>query len=115
MSLSPDRLAKLLHKQSLLNQQQVDQVRKEARSIPAADRGARAYEQKAVAYDIVQRNAMAVWEDIQNGRSGPSYRERLDADPEFPICAEELDAIFDPRGFLSRVDVVFDRLEGCEF
>jgi adenylosuccinate lyase len=67
------------------------------------------------AYAIVQRNAMAVWEDIQNARSGPSYRERLDADEDFPICAEELDAIFDPQGFLSRVDVVFARLEGCEF
>jgi adenylosuccinate lyase len=67
------------------------------------------------AYTIVQRNAMAVWEDIQGARTGPSYRERLDADPEFPICDEELEAIFDPRGFLARVDVVFDRLEGCEF
>ena len=67
------------------------------------------------AYTIVQRNAMQVWDDIQNARSGPSYRERLDADPEFPICAEELDAIFDPHGFLARVDVVFERLEGCGF
>jgi adenylosuccinate lyase len=67
------------------------------------------------AYAIVQRNAMEVWADIQNARSGPSYRERLEADEGFPICAEELDAIFDPRGFLSRVDVVFDRLEGCAF
>jgi adenylosuccinate lyase len=67
------------------------------------------------AYAIVQRNAMAVWDDIQNARSGPSYRERLEADDEFPICAEELDVIFDPGAFLSRVDVVFERLEGCEF
>ncbi|MDP2183728.1 MAG: adenylosuccinate lyase, partial [Actinomycetota bacterium] len=67
------------------------------------------------AYAIVQRSAMAVWDDIQNARSGPSYRERLEADPEFPICAEELDAIFDPRGFLSRVDVLFERLEECRF
>jgi adenylosuccinate lyase len=67
------------------------------------------------AYAIVQRNAMEVWEDIQSARTGPSYRERLEADDEFPICAEELDAIFDPRGFLARVDVVFERLETCEF
>ncbi len=67
------------------------------------------------AYAVVQRNAMAVWDDIQNARSGPSFRERLEADPEFPICSEELDAIFDPRGFLSRVDVVFERLEECGF
>jgi adenylosuccinate lyase len=67
------------------------------------------------AYTIVQRNAMQVWDDIQNARTGPSFRERLDADPEFPICAEELDAIFEPRAFLTRVGVVFERLEGCDF
>jgi len=67
------------------------------------------------AYAIVQRNAMAVWDDLQHARGGPSYRERLEADPEFPICAEELDAIFDPWGFLGRVDVLFERLESLEF
>jgi adenylosuccinate lyase len=67
------------------------------------------------AYAIVQRNAMEVWQDIQNARSGQSYRERLESDEDFPICAEELDAIFDPRGFLSRVDIVFERLQECEF
>ena len=67
------------------------------------------------AYAIVQRNAMAVWQDIQNAEDGPSYRERLEADGDFPICAEELDVIFDPWGFLARIDVVFARLEGCEF
>lgn len=66
------------------------------------------------AYAVVQRNAMAVWEDIQNARSGPSFRERLDADPEFPICDEELAVIFEPTGFLARVDVVFERLEQCD-
>jgi adenylosuccinate lyase len=67
------------------------------------------------AYTIVQRNAMQVWDDIQNARTGPSFRERLDADPEFPICVEELDAIFEPRAFLGRVGIVFDRLGRCEF
>jgi len=67
------------------------------------------------AYAIVQRNAMQVWDDIQNARSGPDFRERLEADPEFPICAEELDVIFEPRAFLARAGVVFERLEGCEF
>jgi adenylosuccinate lyase len=67
------------------------------------------------AYTIVQRNAMQVWDDIQHARTGPSFRERLDADPEFPICAEELDAIFEPRAFLTRAGVVFERLDGCEF
>jgi adenylosuccinate lyase len=67
------------------------------------------------AYAIVQRNAMQVWDDIQNARTGPSFRDRLDADPEFPICAEELDVIFEPRAFLTRTGVVFERLEGCDF
>ncbi len=67
------------------------------------------------AYAIVQRNAMSVWDDIQQARSGPSYRERLEGDPEFEICTEELDVIFDPRGFLSHAGVLFDRLEECEF
>ena len=67
------------------------------------------------AYAIVQRNAMKVWDDIQNARSGPSYREMLEADPDFTICAEELDAIFDPRGFLARADLVFERVETLQF
>jgi len=67
------------------------------------------------AYVVVQRNAMLVWDDIQQARSGRGFRECLEADPEFPICADELDVIFDPWGFLARVGVVFDRLEDCEF
>jgi adenylosuccinate lyase len=67
------------------------------------------------AYTIVQRNAMKCWDDIQRARAGSSFREYLEADPEFEICAEELDAIFDPRGFLTHVDLLFDRLSGCEF
>jgi len=55
MSLSPNRLAKILHKQGVLTDQQVEQVRKESRTLPARERGARAYEQRAVAYDMVQR------------------------------------------------------------
>ena len=36
---------------------------------------------REAAYAIVQRNAMAVWEDIQQAVDGPTYRERLEADP----------------------------------
>ena len=67
------------------------------------------------AYAVVQRNAMAVWEDIQTARSGPSFRERLEADDDFGICAEELDVIFDPEAFLKRTDVLFERLDALEF
>ena len=67
------------------------------------------------AYLIVQRNAMAVWEDIQNAVDGPTYRERLEADPEAILTAEQLDQIFDPWAFLTRKDEIFKRLETLEF
>lgn len=67
------------------------------------------------AYVIVQRNAMAVWEDIQNAQTGPTYRERLEADLDANLTAAQLDEIFDPRAFLSRIDSIFERLEKLEF
>ncbi len=67
------------------------------------------------AYVIVQRNAMKVWEDIQNAVDGPTYRERLENDPEAKLSKETLDEIFDPWDFLTRKDEVFKRLEGLEF
>ena len=69
------------------------------------------------AYVMVQRNAMKVWEDIQNAVDGPTYRERLEADDEAMalLSAEKLAEIFDPWDFLTRKDVVFDRLEALEF
>ncbi len=67
------------------------------------------------AYAIVQRNAMRVWDDIQQARSGPTYREALEADPACSLSAAQLDAIFDPWAFLERIGVLFDRLENCGF
>ncbi|MEG0071169.1 MAG: adenylosuccinate lyase [Raoultibacter sp.] len=67
------------------------------------------------AYVIVQRNAMSVWEDIQNAVAGPTYRERLEADSEANLSPETLDKIFDPWDFLSRKDIVFEKLEKLEF
>lgn len=67
------------------------------------------------AYVIVQRNAMKVWEDIQNAVDGPSYRERLEADPDAHLSKEVLDEIFDPWDFLTRKDIVFERLEELTF
>ncbi len=67
------------------------------------------------AYAIVQRNAMRVWDDIQQARSGPTYREALEADPACSLSAAQLDAIFDPWAFLERIDVLFERLEECGF
>ncbi|MEE8721371.1 MAG: adenylosuccinate lyase [Eggerthellaceae bacterium] len=67
------------------------------------------------AYVIVQRNAMAVWGDIQNAVDGPTFRERLEADPDVTLTPEQLDGIFDPWAFLQRKKALFERLEGLEF
>ena len=67
------------------------------------------------AYVIVQRNAMAVWADIQNAVDGPTYRERLEADPDANLSPEKLDQIFDPWAFLTHKDHAFDRLRDLEF
>lgn len=67
------------------------------------------------AYVIVQRNAMETWHDVQQAQPGPTYRERLEADPDCTLSKEVLDEIFDPWDFLTRIDVVFERLEGLEF
>lgn len=67
------------------------------------------------AYLIVQRNAMAVWDDIQQAREGLSYRERLEQDDDVTLSEETLDEIFDPWDFLQRKDVLFERLEALEF
>ena len=56
-----------------------------------------------------------VWADIQNAVDGPTYRENLEADPEAKLSKETLDEIFDPWDFLTRKDVVFDRLKELEF
>ena len=67
------------------------------------------------AYAIVQRNAMDTWHDVQQVRQGPTFKERLLADPECTLSKEQLDTIFNPWDFLTRVDVVFDRLEPLTF
>ncbi len=74
------------------------------------------------AYVVVQRNAMQVWEDIQNAVDGPTFKQRIEDDPKVrelkdagALSEQQLDDIFDPRAFLTRIDVVFDRLEGLEF
>ena len=70
---------------------------------------------RELAYTIVQRNAMKVWEDIQNAASGLTYRELLEADPEAKLDKETLDKIFDPWDFLQRKNIVFERLQKLNF
>jgi len=69
------------------------------------------------AYTVVQRNAMKVWDDLQQARAGASYREMLEADPEAMalLTSEVLDECFDPWKFLERAGVLFERLEMLEF
>jgi len=67
------------------------------------------------AYVVVQRNAMKVWEDIQQAVDGPTFRENLEADEDCTLTSEQLDNIFDPWTFLQRRDVMFNKLEGLEF
>lgn len=74
------------------------------------------------AYVVVQRNAMQVWEDIQNAVDGPTFKQRIEDDPKVreledagALSRQQLDDIFDPCAFLTRIGVVFDRLEGLEF
>ncbi len=70
---------------------------------------------REAAYEIVQSNSMEVWNDIQHAKEGLSLRERIEQDERVHIDSEKLDHIFDPWDFLTRKDVIFDRLEGLEF
>jgi adenylosuccinate lyase len=70
---------------------------------------------REAAYDIVKRNAMAVWEDIQQARPGMSFKERIAADAEAGLSEAELERLFDPWHFLARIDLLFERLEKLEF
>jgi adenylosuccinate lyase len=60
------------------------------------------------AYRIVQRHAMATWDD------GGSLRERLAADPECDLTEEELAASFSTERAFANTGVVFERLEELE-
>ncbi len=55
MSLAPERLADILVRQGMLSAEQAEAVRREARLRPARRRSSRAYEQNAVAYELVHR------------------------------------------------------------
>lgn len=70
---------------------------------------------RETAYAIVQRNSMAVWHDVHEAINGPTLRERLEADAECTLSPAQLDAIFDPQAFLTRVDCVFERMRDLSF
>lgn len=67
------------------------------------------------AYAIVQDNAMKVWDDVRSAREGKTYRELLAEDERSPLTGTDLDEIFNPYAFLTRIDTIFDRIEALEF
>jgi len=54
MNLSPELVADVLERQGLLSPAQADQLRDEARRLPRRVRNPRAFEQKAVSYELVE-------------------------------------------------------------
>jgi adenylosuccinate lyase len=68
------------------------------------------------AYAVVQDAAMKVWDDIQNAVPGPHFRDYLESGMhDFPLDFGAIERCFDPREFLTRTDVLFDRLDALEF
>ena len=61
------------------------------------------------AYEIVQRQAMAAWREMDEA---PTFRDRLAADPtvKAALTSAALDACFDPGWYLRNTGVVFERL-----
>lgn len=60
------------------------------------------------AYRIVQRNALAAWDE------GGNLLDRLAADPECDLTDDELAGCFSAERFLRNTGSVFDRLEGLQ-
>ena len=54
MTLTPELLADVLVRQGLLLPEQGEEVRKEAKNLPSRHRNPRAFEQRAVAYDLIE-------------------------------------------------------------
>jgi len=67
------------------------------------------------AYAIVQDASMKTWSDIQQNLPGPGFRDYLEATHDFPLDFAQVEGIFDPRNFLTRTGIIFDRLEALEF
>ncbi|HEX2863056.1 MAG TPA: adenylosuccinate lyase, partial [Deinococcales bacterium] len=59
---------------------------------------------RAEAYALVQRHALAAWDDPQ-----PGLKDRLAADPSNPLSAEQLDEAFNLAPYLAHVDEIYAR------
>jgi adenylosuccinate lyase len=68
------------------------------------------------AYVVVQTAAMKVWDDIQQAVPGPGFRDYLEGgEHDFPLDFATVEECFDPRQFLTRTGVLFDRVAALEF
>jgi adenylosuccinate lyase len=67
------------------------------------------------AYDVVQEAAMKVWEDVQSAQAGLCLAEVLVTDARCTLSQQELEELCNPGSFLSRVGIVFNRLEQLKF
>ncbi|GIU83110.1 MAG: adenylosuccinate lyase [Acidobacteria bacterium] len=65
------------------------------------------------AYLWVQRNAMKVWEELQNGRS-EDFKTLVLKDPNIRanLAEEEIEKIFDVSYYLRNIDKIFERVFG---
>lgn len=65
-------------------------------------------------YKLVQRNAMPVWRNMQNGVAGPSFLDNLKADAEVGAFLKPaaLDELFDDAFHFKHVDTIFARVFG---
>jgi adenylosuccinate lyase len=65
-------------------------------------------------YKLVQRNAMPVWRNMQNGVAGPSFLDNLKADAEVGAFLKPaaLDGLFDDAFHFKHVDTIFARVFG---
>ena len=63
------------------------------------------------AYRIVQRNAMAVWEDRSTGKGSAMLRERLEQDSDVTekLSADKLDEIFDYSAYTKNIGQILER------
>jgi adenylosuccinate lyase len=63
---------------------------------------------RSEAYSIVQRNAMATWDE------GGLLKDRLAADPEVSLSEDTLNECFTFERFLGNAEVVFNRLQSAQ-
>lgn len=75
MYLTPDLLGKILHRQKVLTEEQVKLIQQESRNMPRHLRSAKAYEQRSVAYELIESLGLR-----NEANEGSSVDEQVIAD-----------------------------------